>query len=342
MKPLVSILIPAFNAEMWLVESVRSAMCQTWDNKEIIIVDDGSKDRTLALAESFRSDSIKVFTHQNQGAAATRNKAFSFCRGEYIQWLDADDLLAPDKIAKQMEALGEAPNPKVLLSGEWGSFMHRPSRAKFIPSGLWCDLSRSEWLMRKMEENVYMQTASWLVSRQLTEAAGPWDTRLLGDDDGEYFCRVLLASDGVRFVPGSKVYYRQAASGSLSYIGSSDRKRDAQWISMGLHMSYLRSLDDGERARAACVKLMQNWMVAFYPERPDIFIKAQELSRELGGHIEVPPLSWKYSWMKVLFGRRFARRAQLRLQSLKWSIVSALDRAFSHMDGQRPKTQPGN
>jgi len=82
-----------------------------------------------------------------------------------------------------------------------------------------------------MEQNVYMQTGSWLVSRELTKLQAV-DVRLLGDDDGEYFCRVLLASDGVRFVPGSRVYYREAGSGSLSYIGGSDRKRDAQWLSM--------------------------------------------------------------------------------------------------------------
>ena len=75
-----------------------------------------------------------------------------------------------------------------------------------------------------MQLNLYMQTASWLVSRELAEAAGPWDTRLLGDDDGEYFCRVLLASDGVRFVPEAKVYYRTSGTSSLSYIGNSDKK----------------------------------------------------------------------------------------------------------------------
>jgi glycosyltransferase involved in cell wall biosynthesis len=332
MRPLVSILIPAYNAEKWLAETLKSALDQTWDNKEIVIVDDGSKDGTLALARTFESDIVKVFTHKNQGASATRNKAFSLCNGDYIQWLDADDLLGPEKIEKQMDALGEARDPKILLSAEWGSFMHRPSRTKFIPSGLWCDLSKSEWLMRKMEQNTYMQTASWLVSRESTETAGPWDTRLLGDDDGEYFCRVLLASDGVRFVPGSKVYYRQAGFGSLSYIGGSDRKRDAQWISMKLHIGYLRSLDDSKRARAACVKYIQNWVVFFYPERLDIFEKAKALARELGGQIEAPSLSWKYSWMKTLFGWHFARRAQLRLQGLRWSMASSFDRALCRLE----------
>ena len=341
MKPLVSILIPAYNAEMWLAETLRSALAQTWDNKEIVVVDDGSKDSTLALAKTFESDIVRVFTKQNQGAAATRNKAYSLCRGDYIQWLDADDLLSPNKIAKQMELLGDSPNPKLLLSGEWGSFMHRASRSRFVPSGLWCNLSKAEWLMRKMEQNVYMQTATWLVSRELCEAAGPWDTRLLGDDDGEYFCRVLLASDGVRFAPGAKVYYRQAGPGSLSYVGASDKKRDAQWISMELHMGYLRSLEDSKRSRAACVTFMQNWMVSFYPERLDIFEKAKELAQELGGQIQVPRLSWKYSWIQALFGRYLARRSEMKLQGLKWSMASNWDKVLCRFEKSKPTAQLG-
>src|SRR5206468_5993044 len=134
-----------------------------------------------------------------------------------------------------------------LLSATWGRFLYRYYRAEFIPTALWCDLSPTEWLLRKMGQNLHMQTATWLVSRELTEAVGPWNTRLLGDDDGEYFCRVLLASDGTRFVPEARVYYRAAGSSSLSYIGRSDRKLEAQWRSMPLHIGYLRSLEDTPR-----------------------------------------------------------------------------------------------
>ena len=341
MKPLVSILIPAYNAEEWLGETLRSAIAQTWEPKEIIVVDDGSKDKTLEVARAFESSDVKVFTQKNQGAAAARNTAFSLSHGEYVQWLDADDLLGPDKVAKQMEALGDSRDPKTLLSGEWGRFLYRPEKTKFNPSTLWCDLAKAEWLIRKMGGNVYMQTASWLVSRELTEAAGPWDTRLLGDDDGEYFCRVLMASDCVQFVPGSKVYYRASGSGSLSYIGSSDRKRDAQWLSMQLHIRYLRSLDDGSRARAACVTFLQNWMVFFYPERLDLFERAQALARELGGEVHPPRLSWKYSWIRSVFGGRLARRAQLTLPNLRWSLVRLWDRTLYRLEGRRGLVDAG-
>ncbi len=126
MKPLVSILIPAFNSEQWIADTIQSALGQTWPRKEIIIVDDGSTDQTLAIARRFASDVVSVTTQPNQGAAATRNKAFSLSHGDYIQWLDADDLLAPDKIAKQMEAVERCGSKRVLFFFRVGA-IHIPA-----------------------------------------------------------------------------------------------------------------------------------------------------------------------------------------------------------------------
>ena len=334
MKPLVSILIPAYNAETWISDTLRSAIAQTWERKEIIVVDDGSTDQTLAVARKFESDQVRVYTHKNQGAAATRNKAYSLCKGDYIQFLDADDLMGPDKISKQMEALGDSPNKRILLSASWGHFIYRYYRTKFTPNALWCDLSPVDWLVRKMQHNLFMQTACWLFSRELAEAAGPWDTRLLGDDDGEYFCRVLLASESVRFVPESKVYYREAGSTSLSYVGRSDKKLVAQLCSMDLHIRYIRSLEDSPRVHQACVKLLQNWLCVFYPDRPDLVKQMEEMAASLGGKLQSPTLSWKYSWIAVLFGRRQARRAEVFLQGFRRSFAAWWDKVMFRMEGR--------
>jgi len=328
MKPLVSILIPAFNSEKWIADTLHSAVAQTWDRKEIIVVDDGSTDRTLEVARRFEPNGVGVVTQGNQGAAAARNKAFSLSQGDYIQWLDADDLLSPGKIARQMEALEQCQSKRTLLSSAWGQFLYRYYRTEFVPTALWCDLTPAEWLLRKMGQNLHMQTATWLVSRELTEAAGPWDTQLLGDDDGEYFCRVLLQSNGVRFVPEAKVYYRASGASSLSYIGRSDRKREAHLRSMELHISYLQTLEDGPRVRAACVQYLQNWSVFFYPERLDLVEQMQKMAEELGGKLEVPRLSWKYSWIEPIFGRALARRSRIFLPRLKWSLLRSWDKAL--------------
>src|SRR5436190_3441118 len=147
MAPLVSILIPAYNSERWIAETIKSALNQTWPRKEIIVVDDGSRDQTLATARRFASKTVAVISQENQGASAARNKALELCQGDYIQWLDADDLIAPDKIANQVEASEHYGN-RTLFSAAWGHFYYRIDKAKFASTSLWCDLSAVEWLIR--------------------------------------------------------------------------------------------------------------------------------------------------------------------------------------------------
>src|SRR6185503_6994740 len=110
MEPLVSILIPAYNAEEWIADTIESALAQTWPRKEIIVVDDGSSDLTLPTAKQFAAKSVQVVTQANQGASVARNTAYSLCQGDYIQWLDADDLLDPDKVEHQVRKLQDCPS----------------------------------------------------------------------------------------------------------------------------------------------------------------------------------------------------------------------------------------
>ena len=330
MKPLVSILIPAYNAEKWVADTLQSAIGQSWPSKEVIVVDDGSTDGTAEVARRFASKQVAVVCTENQGAAAARNHALQLSQGDYIQWLDADDLLAPDKIERQLAALREFDNRRILLSSSWAYFNYRSHRARFVPTPLWHDLSTVEWLLRKMGENLHMQTATWLTSRELAQAAGPWNTRLLSDDDGEYFCRVLLASKGTCFVPEARIFYRITQSSRLSHIGRSDRKKDAMMISMKLHIQYLRSLEDSDRVRKACLAYLQNWYPIFYPE-------LQSLAAHLQGNLEEPRLSWKYAWIKPVFGWKAAKWAQWMLPLVKTSCIRHYDKAIYRLEeAERP------
>jgi glycosyltransferase involved in cell wall biosynthesis len=332
MKPLVSILIPAYNAAPWIADTLQSARRQTWPRKEIIVVDDGSKDKTFAVAQKFAGAEVTVVTQPNAGASAARNQAFSLSKGDYIQWLDADDLLGVDKISRQMEAVEKCSDKKILWSSAWGRFMYRPSRAQFESTPLCADQPPVEWLLRKMGQNLHMQPATWLVSRELTLAAGPWDTRISLDDDGEYFCRVLLASSGVRFVPGAKSYYRMSGLGSLSNVDQSDKKLESLWRSMQLHVGYLRSLEDSARTRAAGVTYLGNWLNYFQPARPDLIAQAQQLAAALGGKVELAGVRPKYEWIEKLFGSPAARRAQILLPNLKTSLLRSWDKAMFHLE----------
>ena len=344
MKPLVSILIPAYNSETMDRRNAPFGGCaQTWPRKEIIVVDDGSKDHTAEVAQRFASNQVRVVSKQNEGAAATRNHALRLSQGDYVQWLDADDLLVPDKIERQLSTLRDGDSKRVLLSGPWAFFSYRIQKARFSATSLWRDLSPVEWLLRKMGENLHMQTATWLTSRELVEAAGSWDTRLLSDDDGEYFCRVLLASEGTRFVPEARVFYRVTPSSRLSYIGTSDKKQDAMVVSMKLHIQYVRSLEESERVRKACLTYMQNWLRAFYPERPDIFAELQKLAAELGGHLEEPP-DYElevHAWMRPIFGYKTAKSSQMLLSQLKSGLAGRWDKAMFDLEVRGAVDGPG-
>jgi len=335
--PLVSILIPAYNAEHWIADTIRSALDQTWPRIEIIVINDGSTDATFEAARQFASEKVTVVTQSNQGAAATRNSLLALSRGDYIQWLDADDLLSPGKIARQLEALDQSGQSKwTLLSSAWGYFYYRHTKASFEPTALWSDLTPSEFLRRKMGQNLHMQTATWLVSRELTEKAGPWDARLWVDDDGEYFCRVLLACEKVKFVAGRGVYYRATGSSSLSYIGRSNRKAEAQFLSMKVHIDSLRSLDDSAGAREACVHYLQNWSIHFYPDRADILTQMKALAESLGGQLHNPTLSWKYAWIRRLFGWDTAKRVQSIAPTIKWDFVRWVDKHMARREAATP------
>lgn len=327
-QPFVSILIPAFNAQSSIRETLLSACAQTWPHKEIIVVDDGSSDQTFETVKSLHLKDVRAYKQDQQGAAAARNAAYALCKGDYIQWLDADDILAPDKIEQQIKTVQLTNNRRTLFSSAFGQFMYRPSRATFVPSALWTDLSPAEWLLYKLETNAWMQTACWLVSRELSELSGPWDTRMAWDDDGEYFCRVLLHSDKICFVSQSKVYYRTLGYGSLGYVGNSATKREAMWRSIQLHIDCMRSLDDGPRARSACVALLQRYLIHFYPHDQDPIKQAQALALELGGQLFTPTLPWKYSWMQRAFGWTFTKNTQRKLRQLRWSLQGFCDRAL--------------
>jgi glycosyltransferase involved in cell wall biosynthesis len=334
MKALVSILIPAYNAERWISDTIESALAQTWPHKEIVIVDDGSSDGTLAIARRYQGKHVRVLHQHNQGSAATRNTAYRHCQGEYVQWLDADDLLSPYKVMNQIRLIQDCTDPRILISSPWAHFMYRRAAAKFSQTLLWEDLEPIEWMLRKWTFNLHMQTATWLVSRELAEAAGPWNTELLGDDDGEYFARVVLASTGIRFAREANVYYRIVGTNRLSYIGRSNMKLDAQLRSMKLQIDYVRAIEDTPRVHAAIVRYLQIWLPHVYPERQDLVAQMKALAAAVGGKLHTPGIDWKYSIIDKVLGRAAAKRAQLHYNQAKMSLLRSCDRTLYALAGR--------
>lgn len=334
MGNLVSILIPAYNAEKWVKDTIASAVNQTWPDKEVIIIDDGSTDNTLWVAQQFKSKSIQVVTQENRGASAARNRAFAFAQGDYIQWLDADDLLAPDKIEQQMKRSNQGGNSQTLLSSAWGRFYFQPARARFAPNSLWQDLMPVEWILTRFRGQLatWMQPAAWLVSRKLIEKAGPWNERLSLDDDGEYSCRLVAASEAVTFVPSAKSYYRIGNLSSLSQP-TSDKAITSYFLAMFLCIKHLRSLDDSQGARDACIEFLQNRIAMFYPEETDLVEKAKRLALDLGGSLVPPRENWKFKFVRKLFGWKVAKTIKNAQWGAEVLVRKQLERVLFVLSG---------
>jgi glycosyltransferase involved in cell wall biosynthesis len=286
--PLVSILIPAYNAERTLSATIESAFAQTWPHKEIIVVDDGSTDATAAVARQYEAECcVRVLSQANRGASAARNAAFSLARGDFIQWLDADDILDTQKIALQMQVGNPAHDPWVLLTSAWGTFYHCKTRARFVADDLWEErLEPVEWLLRKFRKNLWMNPAVWLVGRPLAEAAGPWDERLVRDNDGEYLTRLVAKSRGVRFVRPARAYYRIGDLGSLSNRDSR-AAMESRVLSVRLCTDHLLGIEDSEGTRKAALEFLRRRATLWRRHFGEVPGEAVAWARSMGWDLEL-------------------------------------------------------
>jgi len=338
LRELVSILIPAYKAESFIAETVRCAREQTWPRKEIIIVDDGSPDHTYDAAKRLESADVKVVRQENGGAPSARNKAFALAQGEYIQWLDADDLLHPDKIRLQLEGAASGLTSRTLITASWGKFFFRKDRAEFSPDSLWQDHDAIDWIVTKFRDNVWMNPAVWLVSRRLTELAGSWDSRLArsGDDDGEYICRVVGAADRVRFVQEAQCYYRIGTVGSLNWnMETNEQSLQSLVLSLTTSVRHLLRLEDSPRTRDAAARHLQTFMPYFYASDERFYMEMNAVARELlGRELLRPAVSWKYRPLELLAGRRFTRKVITNWRGAKVLLRRRWD-GFFHRRSQQ-------
>lgn len=341
---LVSVLIPAYKAEASIAETVASVRAQTWPRKEIIIVDDGSPDRTFEVAKRLEAADLKVVRQENGGAPSARNTAYALAQGEYIQWLDADDLLHPDKIRLQIQDAESGLTSRTLLTCAWGKFFVNPERAEFSPDSLWQNLGPIDWIVTRFRDNVWMNPAVWLVSRRLADLAGPWDTRLArsGDDDGEYICRVAGVSDGVRFVPQARCYYRIGTVGSLNWkMETSEEVLESLVLSLTLCVQHLLRLEDSTRTRDASVNYLQTFLAYFYGTDDRFYEELNRFARErLGRALRRPSVSWKYRPLEFVAGPRFTRKFITNWRAAKLLLRRRYDE-FLHRRTETVATTPG-
>jgi glycosyltransferase involved in cell wall biosynthesis len=209
----VSIIIPCYNAECWIGEAIQSCLDQTYRPIEIIVVDDGSTDKSKEAVSSVAGKAnvpIRLISTENNGASAARNRGLSVAAGDYLQFLDANDLLAPRKIELQVAAAVD--QPRAVPCGPWlwlrqsNGILTTEKQTYPIIGG--CD-PFDEWL----EGERYFVVHCFLWPRAVLADLGGWDESLAAHQDTDLYIRAVLKGVGFRFVPDSTVFYRTASTG---------------------------------------------------------------------------------------------------------------------------------
>lgn len=287
---LVSIIIPVYNTEEYIAQAIQTAIDQTWPNTEIIVVNDGSTDRSLAIVQSFKNFAITVISKSNAGAAAARNTGLKQAKGQYIQFLDADDLLSPDKISSQMEVLNGSDDYLAVCNTI--HFKDGDDHLSLPITKEWFSKESDgpvDFLIKLYADNNIMpgyggmiQPNAWLTPRKLIDKAGLWHNSLTLDDDGEFFCRTVLASKGIKFSGSGINYYRKYGTRASLSAQKSKGAMQSMLMATQLKYSHLKQRSNSNLIDQFFARQFWELGVAAYPRYKDVSAEAINKAKALG------------------------------------------------------------
>jgi glycosyltransferase involved in cell wall biosynthesis len=276
-RPLISIIIPTYNAEPYIGETLDSVLSQTYPRREIIVVDDGSTDRTPQCLEAY-SSTIRYLRQENAGAGAARNAGLKAASGDYIAFLDADDLWLPEKLEVQLEVAKKHPESGLIAcdgvrfddTGARGTRLIGASLAKRLDATAEGEVT-GYFYRDFIKWNLIPAPAQTLIARSVVDGVGPMLEDLPTCEDWDYYLRIALASP-MTFHKHPLVYYRHRPS-SLS---GPDNLRQFRWtpdliqvLRRHLHLCRIGDRPHVARGIKAHVR-SQAWAAYYYGRLRDL------------------------------------------------------------------------
>ena len=282
MTPLISLIIPVYNSENYIYDTIVSCLKQTYKHIEIIVVDDGSEDNSGEIIKKIDDQRIKYYKIPNSGACHARNFGIKKATGELFQFLDADDLLDEEKLENQIKHY-HLNGTDFIYSGVMGIIIKNEKRLEDGFNFYYKNLE-VEAYFRLMFLNFgkYFTTGIWLVPRKLIEQTHGWDEKALLNDDGEYFARIILQSKGVIFCPDSIFYYRRDVPMSLSKKFNSKNVYDCWLYSYSSYVKHFFLAFDKKTAAELGRKALSVYYCNSYPHYPDLLLECRRQIRQLG------------------------------------------------------------
>lgn len=275
-----------YNAEKYISATIDNVLKQTWTDIEVVIVDDGSTDRSYEIAKSYESDKVKVFRQENSGASAARNLAFSKCTGELIQYLDSDDFLSYNKIESQVEMYLSLNDPKAIIASGIVLFETDIMNSAAIPYRQMSTNLRNDPISLLIDicyERYIVQSSIWLLNRTLIEQSGGWNEQLSLNDDGEFFFRVVASASAVYFCSKGVVFYRNTPKSLSKQV--SEKSIKSQLLSTRLMSEVVLARDNSRYARGAFVNYYMQYITRF--DKNEYYVtEASRCISELGFNVD--------------------------------------------------------
>jgi glycosyltransferase involved in cell wall biosynthesis len=254
MVSLVSIIIPTYNREHLIGETLDSVLGQTYANWECIVVDDGSNDNTEEIINSYsEKDKRFKFYHRpttgKKGASACRNYGLQKAKGELIQFLDSDDFLAKNKLEEQLKIYKSG--TLSLITCKWGGFDESSNlsiRFKY-KYHTYRNFKKGENLLSSFGSyNEFFPLHVYLIPKILIDKSGVWNESLTNNDDAEFFARIILNASKIIFSSEASVYYRYSSTDKLSELNS-EQKIISAIKSWKLIESHIKEKDPNSRIK---------------------------------------------------------------------------------------------
>jgi len=269
---LITVIIPVYNGEKTIRETIESVLNQTYSNFELLVINDESTDSTLDLLASIQDPRLKVFSYINAGVSASRNRGLSHASGEFIAFLDADDLWTPDKLEAQVKALQQ--NPQAAVAYSW--FDYIDESGQFLRNG--CRTTTSGDLDQEFLISQFFNISSSLIRTQALLEVGNFDESLTHGEDWDLFLRLAARYHFVA-IPSVQISYRLSANSATSNLF----KMEAEFLKV-LDRAYSQAPESLQHLKKQTLSIFYKYAI----------YKAFETLPERQKGLEAAKLLWHY------------------------------------------------
>lgn len=212
---LISVIIPAYNAEKTILATIKSVVSQTYKNFEIVVINDGSTDNTVSVVSTVSDPRIKILSFENSGLPTARNRGIDHSSGELLSFLDADDLWTHEKLEKQFNAIQKNKGIGVVYS--WTRFIDEANQVMFSGSGL-NEVFEGNIYCEMLQGNFIRSGSNILMRKSLINEVGYFDPDLKSVEDWDYYIR-LAAVTKFSYVPEYQILYRKSNTSMTTNVG---------------------------------------------------------------------------------------------------------------------------